>query len=96
MALLALAIAVPLIIFAMPGVAVYDGIRLFLVVLPPMAILSGVGLAWLEERAVSGVGRKWAVPAIWGLLACSSFWTIWSWPLGLSGYAELTGGLPGR
>ncbi|MBX3452563.1 MAG: glycosyltransferase family 39 protein [Planctomycetaceae bacterium] len=94
-ALLALAIAVPLAIFSMPGVAVYDGIRLFLVVLPPLAILSGAGLAWLEEWLTNRVGRKRAVPAIWGLLVCSSFWTIWSWPFGLSAYGEMTGGPPG-
>lgn len=94
-ALLALAIVVPLTVFAMPGVAVYDGIRLFLVVLPPLAILAGVGLSWLEDEFAGRVGKKWAVPVVWGLLACSSVWTIWNWPLSLSGYAELTGGSPG-
>jgi hypothetical protein len=94
-ALLALAIAVPLVVFALPGVAVYDGIRLFLVVLPPLAILSGAGLAWLEKWLSSRVGRTWVGIAVWGLLIGSSCWTLGSWPFGLSGYCEMTGGPPG-
>jgi 4-amino-4-deoxy-L-arabinose transferase-like glycosyltransferase len=49
--LLLLCILFPLIVFAVPGVPVYDGTRLFLIVMPPMAMLAGRGFAlWLAAR----------------------------------------------
>ncbi|MCA9058542.1 MAG: glycosyltransferase family 39 protein, partial [Planctomycetaceae bacterium] len=44
---LALTIVGPLTVFAIPGTPVYDGVRLFLIVMPALAILSGLGLAML-------------------------------------------------
>lgn len=47
----------PLVLFSLPGVAVYDGARLFLVVCPGIAILAGIGAVpvtdWLRERKLS-------------------------------------------
>lgn len=39
----------PLILFSMPGVAVYDGVRLFLVSFPAWAVFAGLGGALLYE-----------------------------------------------
>lgn len=54
--------AFPLIVFALPGTAVYDGVRLFLVVFPLWAVLVGVG---------ADVVRRWAPrPRIAGTFLC--------------------------
>ncbi len=42
--LLSLSIAWPLIVFSLPGTPVYDGTRLFLVIMPPLSLLAGRGL----------------------------------------------------
>ena len=47
-------IIAPLVLFSLPGVAVYDGARLFLVAFPGIALLAGRGVSslsdWLMER----------------------------------------------
>ncbi|MDA1161873.1 MAG: hypothetical protein O3B13_02100 [Planctomycetota bacterium] len=47
----------PLVLFSLPGVAVYDGARLFLVAFPGVAVLAGFGVvsvqAWLTRRKPS-------------------------------------------
>ena len=52
----------PLILFSMPGVAVYDGVRLFLVSFPAWAIFAGLGGAllyeWLAEELSFSVGAS--------------------------------------
>lgn len=48
--LLLASIAVPLLVFALPGTPVYDGTRLFLFVMPAFAILSARGLVLLISR----------------------------------------------
>ncbi len=48
--LLLAALLWPLIVFAVPGVPVYDGSRLFLCIMPPAAILAGRGVALAAER----------------------------------------------
>lgn len=48
--LLLLFLVTPLIVFSLPGVAVYDGERLFLTIFPLVALLSGLGLTSLLER----------------------------------------------
>ncbi|MCA9084512.1 MAG: glycosyltransferase family 39 protein, partial [Planctomycetaceae bacterium] len=56
----------PLIVFALPGTPVYDGVRLFLVVLPLLALLAGRGLVMIfcplsasdsAEETASGSNR---------------------------------------
>jgi 4-amino-4-deoxy-L-arabinose transferase-like glycosyltransferase len=47
--LLCLLIAFPLMVFSIPGVPVYDGTRLFLIVMPSICLLAARGIArWLE------------------------------------------------
>ena len=44
----------PLLIFAMPGTPVYDGVRLFLVVLPVIALLAGRGFVLMAASLRAG------------------------------------------
>lgn len=61
--MLALAATLPLMIAMVKRPALYNGIRHFLFVIPPMAVVAGFGFAWLVDRvkrqgtiAVAGVG----------------------------------------
>lgn len=57
---LAVTVAVPLYVFAMPGTPVYDGTRLFLVIMPAVALLAARGVVlllnhkegWMAHRAI--------------------------------------------
>lgn len=68
---LALAVAVHLLPFAAPAAAKYNGLRLFLPALPPLAALSGLGLARLAaavRRRVSALAEpRWIAPAVLAL-----------------------------
>jgi hypothetical protein len=93
-ALLAGTILLPLIAFAIPGVTVYDGVRLFLVVFPLWAVFVGRGTAvvleWFRRRSA-----RFAVPVMAVLLATSVV-PLWQFrPCYLSYYNALTGGLWG-
>lgn len=96
--LVVLAILVPLVVFAIPGVAVYDGTRLFSVVYPLWALPAGLGC----DRVVGALGRRFGFRgAVVGFvtvtavlaLPCVSLWKLW--PCGLSYYNHLVGGLAG-
>ena len=50
LAMLALAAMLPLTIAMVKRPALYNGIRHFTFVLPPMAVLAGVGLSWIIDR----------------------------------------------
>ncbi len=86
----------PLVLFSWPGVPVYDGIRLFLSVLPNWAVLAGLGAAELvaaaprEGRAralrLGGVALVCATPLV-GVIGYAPVW--------LSHYNALVGGLRG-
>ncbi len=56
--LLLLSIAVPLLVFACPGTPVYDGTRLFLIVMPSIALLAG------RFRAASVFPRNSTEPSV--------------------------------
>ena len=85
----------PLIVFALPGVAVYDGERLFLTVFPLWAIFVGRGLS----HAWSIVSRSVAPLILRCLLSCALMWlftiSIHLRPCQLCYYNELVGGLSG-
>src|SRR5262245_30390525 len=51
LALIALAALLPLIVTVLARPAMYNGIRHFIFVLPPLAVLGGLAGAWLFERA---------------------------------------------
>ncbi|MCA9070554.1 MAG: glycosyltransferase family 39 protein [Planctomycetaceae bacterium] len=93
--LLLAAVIFPMILFAIPGVAVYDGVRLFLISFPLSAIFAGRGAVftwrWLCQRA----GKKFAIPITLGLV-CSPLYGHWATgPLYLNYYSETIGGLRG-
>ena len=96
--LLVTCIAFPLQVFMTPGVAVYDGTRLFLVVFPLWAVLIGRGTMilseWLSQRPGQlSRGTKWLLPA--AILISSSWGLITTHPCGLSYYNIAVGGPAG-
>jgi Dolichyl-phosphate-mannose-protein mannosyltransferase len=93
-ALLAGTMLLPLVAFSIPGVTVYDGSRLFLIVFPTWAVFVGRGTAamseWLRRKT-----PRFAVPVTAVLLA-TSIVPLWQFrPCQLSYYNALTGGLWG-
>ncbi len=76
--LLLLSALVPVVVFSVPGVPVYDGVRLFLFVMPAIAILSARGIVSLlsphfarnnsDVATVGAGGRK--VPAAVAIFIC--------------------------
>ena len=54
--LVAGSVIAPLVLFSLPGVAVYDGARLFLVAFPGIALLAGFGMPRFRDWLVA---RKW-------------------------------------
>ncbi len=93
--LLAACTAFPVLLFAIPGLSVYDGARLFLVVFPLWAVLAGRGTVvardWLSARLSRGLTN--------GLLAAvlvSQAWgVIVMHPCGLGFYNLAVGGPAG-
>jgi len=86
-----------LLVFSWPGVPVYDGVRLFLMVLPLWAIWVGVGARWLVELPLAA-GRCACIPrriALSVLLLGQGLGTLLYHPCQLSYYNLLTGGLWG-
>jgi hypothetical protein len=88
-------LAFPLCVFAVPGVAVYDGVRLFLVSFPLFAIFVGRGFAtaW-DWFGIKGPGRV-ARAVLVVLFASQAYGIIATRPAYLSYYSESIGGLRG-
>lgn len=93
--LLLLSLLWPLILFSLPGVTVYDGVRLFLMAFPLAAIFIGQGAAiaidWLNRQ----LPAKFAATAFALLLLSQTYATVVLAPCWLSYYSLLTGGLSG-
>ncbi|QDT40274.1 Dolichyl-phosphate-mannose-protein mannosyltransferase [Gimesia alba] len=93
--LLLLSLLWPLFLFSLPGITVYDGVRLFLMVFPLVAILIGQGGAlafdWLRQRIPSKPATSVAVL----LLLSQAYATLAFAPYWLSSYSLLIGGLQG-
>jgi len=85
----------PLLLFSLPGVAVYDGTRLFLVVFPLWAVFIGKGgaaaLGWLRQRT----SNKIAIPVMTLMLAAQGYGLFQLHPCYLSYYNVAVGGLRG-
>jgi hypothetical protein len=62
LSMLALAATLPLMIAMIKRPALYNGIRHFLFVIPPMAVMAGVGFAWIINRV-----QRQGVPAAVGV-----------------------------
>lgn len=92
----------PLLIFSLPGVVVYDGVRLFLMVFPMWAVFVGLGgqtlFDWLASATWAArprLSRRAAALILAGLLACQGVGVVWFHPYQLSYYNLLVGGLWG-
>ncbi|MGC1272982.1 MAG: glycosyltransferase family 39 protein, partial [Planctomycetaceae bacterium] len=85
----------PLLVFAVPGVAVYDGARLFLVSFPLWAVLigrgGGVAWNWLRTKSSSRV----ATIVLMYFLVGQAYGIVTDRPTYLSYYNLLVGGLAG-
>lgn len=94
--LLAGAVIGPLVLFALPRVAVYDGERLFLIAFPAWAMLAGTGTArlqhWLQARGMSVRARQ---ILIGGVLLFPLPALLIPGPVWLSAWSETVGFLPG-
>lgn len=89
------ALLFPLIVFALPGVAVYDQERLFLIVCPPAALLAGRGWRLLQDQwPVLVTGRVGGLAAV-GVTALLGINQFSCSPCSLSSFGALAGGLPG-
>lgn len=87
-------VAAPLVLFSLPGVTVYDGVRLFLVAFPGWAVLAGIGFArvwgWLLTRS-----RPVAIALACLFVGQGSASLLLYQPHWLSFYAMHIGGLRG-
>jgi len=93
--LLLLNVVWPLVFFALPGITVYDGTRLFLMVFPLWAIFVGAGGAGLMHYMARRWSRRRAAAVVAIVLAMQSYGLVRMHPLGLSYYNALIGGLHG-
>ena len=85
----------PLIVFSLPGVVVYDGVRLFLVVFPLWAVFIGRGSATVISRLSQRWSRKISVSAFTVFLMLQSYGIVSFAPYYLSYYNLSVGGLRG-
>lgn len=86
-------VVAPLVLFSLPGVAVYDGARLFLVAFPGIAILAGSGIVSVQDWLTSR-GRA-SGPVISLILTMQLVGVVTTCPYSLSYYNALVGGLTG-
>lgn len=85
----------PIVFFMLPGITVYDGIRLFLVSLPCFAVFVGLGAMQLQEWLDQRFSQRW-ITGLPALLLAIPLLAIWQLnPCWLSYYSEGIGGLPG-
>jgi hypothetical protein len=90
---------VPLVRASMPHMQIYDGIRHLLEILPPMAILAGLGLseaAWILERSLFRAhSRIWPGALAAVFLVPQILPMIGLHPYEITFHNRLIGGLPG-
>lgn len=97
---LAVHIAGPVAILALPSTPIFGGMKHFLPAMPFLCVVAGAGVAWLGElaRGLLRPGRlQRALPATLGALLClpAVSETIRSHPDGLGHYNMLAGGFAG-
>ena len=92
--LFACAFAAPLLAVCTRGPSLYDGVRLWLVVFPPLALLAGVGTQNLYDR-LRAWRPRFAAPAVAALVAVQGVNVFWMSPVWLSSYSAAVGGLWG-
>lgn len=83
-------------VFSWPGVPVYDGVRLFLMVFPLWAVWVGVGAKWLVDHpALPSLSRRLRLLALGLFLVLQGTGLALYHPCQLSHYSLLVGGLAG-
>lgn len=83
-------------VFSLPGVPVYDGVRLFLMAFPIWAVSVGVGAKWLATHRVWRGMPRWAGAAsVAVLVALQATGIVRYHPCWLSHYSLAVGGLWG-
>ena len=102
--LLLLSIAVPLLVFALPGTPVYDGNRLFLIVMPSIVLFSARAFSGFNDSTkrsdypspepISRAVVRWQA-AVLGLMAIQPFGSPVFSPYAISQYGPLAGGSNG-
>ncbi len=85
----------PLALFAVPGVVVYDGVRLFLVVFPIWAVLIGRGAARLLETLDARLTARWSTTLVATFVALQGYAIVVLCPCHLSYYNLFVGGTAG-
>lgn len=85
----------PLFVFSWPGIAVYDGERLFSVVFPLWALLIGRGAQEVFRRLSEKLTSQWSAAVLSVFLAAQSYGLFAVAPCWLSYYNILVGGLRG-
>jgi len=88
-------IAFPLCLFAVPGVAVYDGVRLFVMVFPLLAIFVGEAVQLLWQRYAQKWNQILLAALLTLLMLTQSAGLLLYAPCWFSYYNLLIGGLPG-
>jgi 4-amino-4-deoxy-L-arabinose transferase-like glycosyltransferase len=94
-ALFVIALVVPLVVFSIPGVPVYDGVRLFLMVFPFWAMFVGRGAGVVYDRLASWFRASRAASLLAAFLACQAWGVVHFHPFQLSYYNLLVAGLRG-
>jgi 4-amino-4-deoxy-L-arabinose transferase-like glycosyltransferase len=85
----------PLVVFSVPRIPVYDGVRLFLMVFPFWAIFVGQGAQWAYDWLKERWQPRWAAAVLAVFFACQGFGLWYYHPFQLSYYNLLVGGLRG-
>jgi len=85
-----------LLVFAIPGVPVYDGMRLMLVVYPLWAVFVGIGAGWAADHRRWGAIQPSIRAAAIGLIILLQGAGVWLYrPCWTSHYSYAVGGLSG-
>ena len=85
----------PMIVLSIPGIAVYDGPRLFLVSFPLWAIFIGRGVSATTEFLVQRLDRSVSIVGVWLVIAMQGYGLVQMKPCYLSYYNLLVGGTSG-
>lgn len=95
-ALMAGSLVFVLALFSVPGVPVYDGVRLFLMAVPLWAFLTAKSARWLFDLPLAAAIPKTAAQGLFGLFLAAQCVGLFLYnPFHLSYYNLLTGGLAG-
>ena len=89
------AVIAPLVLFSLPGIAVYDGVRLFLVAFPAATVFCGIGSEFVRERLARTLSGHRPLVVTTALLAVQAVGLVQFSPYWLSYYSLAAGGLSG-